>query len=137
MPIRRFTLSQHLAIGCLATIVVALVGCSNPFDQSTPLSEWGMAMVRDDYNAAQQLLIPAQSAGWRAQTDQLYQQHGGIKSYQKGDLAPSSGTQKPIVMMRLTWDDGYTRCLRLQEDGARHIAMLDGRYQDCTTVATP
>lgn len=134
MRTRWTTWLRRPTVAGLLVVLAALAACGNPFERPTPLSQWGAAMVRDDYNTAQRLLTPADAAGWRAQTDQLRQQHGGIRSYQKGDLPPPPGAQKPIAVIRLTWDDGYDRCLLAQETEDRHIALLDGGYQDCAGV---
>lgn len=133
----RSALLRWLIIAYLQAILLLLVACSNPFDRSTPFSNWGEAMLRDDYSAAQRFIAPSDAANWRSQTDQLNQQHGDVQSYQKGDLAPSTGDQRPIAIVQLTWHDGFIRCLRMQETEDHHIAILNGGYQDCTITATP
>ncbi len=102
-----------------------------------PLDRWAAAAVRDGYGAAQRLLVPSDAASWRGATDQFQRQHRGIASYQRGDTLTGGSSGHPITLVKLTWEDGYTRCLQVQETADGHVDIVGAGYQDCAGLPWP
>ncbi len=96
-------------------------------------SRWGLAVLRGDYDTAQQLLA-RDDVDWRRVAEGLDRQHQGLKSFQKDELLPSGPRDEPIALFTWTWRDGYTRCLRVQETPQGVIDILDSSYRDCANL---
>ncbi len=93
-------------------------------------------MLRRDYATAQRLMVPEDIAAWRAATEQLNQQHHSVKSYQRSDIPMQPG-QNPIAHTTWTWQDGFVRCLQVQETASGLIDVLGHGYQACQASSQP
>jgi hypothetical protein len=123
------------AVACtLLSILTLLIGCARPY-RTDAIGGWGRAMINEDYAVAHRYVTSGNVKQWQEDTEQLAQQHGGIRSYQRGYELPSDG-QGPVAIITLTWEDGYQRCIYLRETNDQSIAVIEG-YRDCNGIATP
>lgn len=58
------------------------------------------------------------------------QQHRGIASYERSDTLTGVTTGLPTTLVRLTRDDGYERCPRVEQTPDDRTAILGGGYPD-------
>jgi hypothetical protein len=94
-------------------------------------------MALDDYDAAEYLLVTADTRRWRAETEQFAYEHGRMRSVATGEVAPPPGEQATIVRARLVWADGYARCLLLRDAGSGRLALVEAGYQECPDGPAP
>jgi hypothetical protein len=89
-------------------------------------------MLTGRYLEAQFRMDVANFADWQAQTEALNQRHGGFKSYQAGSYPLTAQPDSPMVTaFTFTWNDGFTRCLRVQALPDGRIQPLEPDYQSC------
>lgn len=118
----------------VATVAVLLSGCASSQAGILPAyTGWTSAIQRGDYVAARNLLEGSAATKWYTDTQTLDQQHGKIIEVgggggTRGGLAPYEAT------IRLTWQDGYQRCIRLDENVARELYIQGNGYLDCALV---
>lgn len=132
--LRTWTRSSMLI---LLTILI-LTGCKldpmGSLGTSTPLDRWVLALQQRDYDTARTLMVEEDFGVWRAATEQLFQQHQGLESYQRlhDDARPN---QNPVIVTQWSWKDGTVRCMRVQLTHTGKIDLLDPAYQDCADVS--
>lgn len=127
---------QAAGLALLGSLAL-LAGCGNPWARPAPVARWAAAMALDDYDAAESLLVTADTRRWRAETEQLAHEHGRVRAATMGEVAAPPGEQPAVVRARLVWEDGYARCLLLRDDGTGHLALADGGYRDCPDAPAP
>ncbi len=121
----------------LLFVLALLVGCGAvPFERRSPLDQWSQAVLQRDYATAQRLMVQEDIAAWRAATEQFEQHHHATKSYQRSDIPKPPG-QNPIAQTTWTWQDGFVRCLRVQQMADGLIDVLDPGYQACEALGQP
>jgi len=126
---------QALRLTTVLAILVLLSSCGvpNPFERKSAMTRWTEATSRGEYGAAQQLLLEEDAPAWRAEAERLATQHGRVRAIQSDDIVPSQG--RPIRSVRVTWADGYERCLRVGLPVGERIDVLDSGWQDCAAVS--
>lgn len=118
----------------VATVAVLLSGCASSQAGILPAyTAWTSAVQRGDYVAARNLLAGSAGTQWYADTRALEQQHGKIVEVVGGG-GTQGGWQPYEATVRLTWRDGYQRCIRLNESVTRDLAIQGSGYLDCTQV---
>lgn len=129
--------AHHLANGiAIVFAALALSGCMvlNPFERQSAKNRWTAAIVNEDYVGAGRLLTGPSVATWETEARQLRQAHGKVRSLNLADVISQRG-EPPFTSIRVTWADGYERCLRLRRVADdRHLDLLDGGWQDCANV---
>lgn len=88
--------------GIAAILILELSACGLPRASSRPaLSKWGTAIRQDQYELAAALVVndPATVTAWIGETQQLTQQHDGVKGVQSGDLPALSTLDQPPVVL--------------------------------------
>ena len=124
-------------LSSLLGLALLLTGCGLGLASSrSRLDRWLAAVQRGDYAAAGQVMVPAHVAAWQTETETLHERHRGIQAYQRSDLVPVGG-ERPVVHITWTWNDGFVRCMRVQETPEQRIPLLDPGYRDCTDMPQP
>lgn len=93
-----------------------------------------MAIAKSDYVAAKRLMVVSNFAMWQTATDDLRLQHKGFKSYAQSGSPRDPGTVRRI---KFTWNDGTTRCIRVNITPTNLIEPLDPTYQQCSSNFFP
>jgi hypothetical protein len=111
--------------------VVALIRAASV----SPAEQWTRAMAQDDYAEAALALEDVRGVErWLLQTERLALRHGETESLQGigGILMPLG--EGFIDVKKITWEDGYSRCLFLRQGEDNSISLVGG-YFDCDTLA--
>ena len=130
MTIRR----AFTAAACLLA-ALALSGCTvtSPFERPSAKTRWTRAVSNEQYAGAASVLRGPAVPAWEAETTRLRQQHGKVRSVALDDLIAWQN-EAPFTAVRVTWADGYARCLRLRRTADDALDLLDSGWQDCATV---
>lgn len=112
-----------------------LGGCmvSNPFVRQSARNRWIQAVSNEQYAGAASILRGPGVPAWEAETNRLRQQHGKVRAIQSDDLVGWQN-EAPFTSVRVTWADGYQRCLRFRSAADERLEFLDGGWQDCANV---
>jgi len=90
-----------------------------------------MALLRGEYSVAEALTAGHEFPAIQAELEHLNRDHGGLHSYEGGDTLPLPPSQRAITHTKWTWNDGFVRCLRIQETQEGQVALLDSTFQEC------
>ena len=119
--------------------VVFLTGCDRGFaDGDTHEAHFRAALRVGDWSHAAMELHDADRAPWQRATEALVGGHGALRiaaASTDWNGAPSFDYQD--VIYRLAFADGYERCLWLRGQGGDPLAIRNGGYVDCATIAAP
>ncbi len=122
----------RLAAALAILVLLSSCGVRNPFERKSTMTRWIEAVGRGDFGAAEQLLLSEDGPRWRAEIEQLTTRHGPVRAIQSDDVIPVQG--HPVRSIRVTWADGYERCLQASLPVDERIDLAGSGWQDCAAV---
>lgn len=114
--------------------ILIITGCNTNIAAEPPLDRWASAAIRGNVAAVEELMRNEDFAVWRTETELLNEQHQGLQSYERIDLAEGQPGTPTITATKWTWTDDFTRCLRVQVNQNNTIDLLTNSYEDCSQV---
>lgn len=117
---------SSILIICSTFFITACISAGT----KSSVDSWAQAMSQQDFRTAERLFAPSNFTFWENEMTNLRFQHGLVKSYGRSDIA-EPGNSAIVTRLQWTWEDGTTRCLRIQTTNNQQIKPLDNNLQPC------
>lgn len=120
--------------------IMFLMACGGLAPHASREERLRAALRAGDWQQAQEQLSTASGAQWHQETEALVQRHGALRivAFSGGRDGFPPGLDRREAIYRLTFADGYERCLWVGgRGGGNALDVLRGGYVDCATIPAP